>query len=94
MPVALRAIMIPVLEGISRTGITFETGFNWATTATVTSDLQYLLQAFDDLGLTTIDQFNKDEINLMQAYSLVNEYGSKSILIKAIAENIIAELLA
>ena len=94
MPVELRAIMIPVLEGISRTGITFETGFNWATTATVTSDLQYLLQAFDDLGLTTIDQFNKDEINLMQAYSLVNEYGSKSILIKAIAENIIAELLA
>lgn len=94
MPVALRAIMIPVLEGISRTGITFETGFKWATTATVTSDLQYLLQAFDDLGLTTIDQFNKDEINLMQAYSLVNEYGSKSILIKAIAENIIAELLA
>ena len=69
MPVVLRALMIPVLESISRTGITFEAGFNWASTDTVISDLQYLLNAFDELGLTSIDQFNKNNINLMKAYS-------------------------
>ena len=93
MPVVLRALMIPVLESISRTGITFEAGFNWASTDTVISDLQYLLNAFDELGLTSIDQFNKNNINLMKAYSLITNYGSKSILIKAIAENIVAQLM-
>ena len=55
--------------------------------------MQYLLNAFDELGLTTIEQFNKDNINLMKAYSLINNYGTKSILIKAIAENIVAQFL-
>ena len=93
MPVVLRALMIPVLESISRTGITFEAGFNWASTDTVISDLQYLLNAFDELGLTSIGQFNKNNINLMKAYSLITNYGSKSILIKAIAENIVNQLM-
>ena len=93
LPVALRALMIPALEGISRNGITFEEGFNWATTSTATSDLQYLLNAFDELGLTTISQFNKDNIDIMKAYNLLNNYQEKSILIKAIAEKIIADLM-
>lgn len=95
MPVVIRSLMIPVLEEVSRVGITFEDGYNWSTTDTITSDLQYLLEAFIELGFTTIDQFNKDNINSVdQANNLITEYGSKSILIKAIAEKIISDLLA
>ncbi len=95
MPVVIRSLMIPALEEISRSGITFEKEYNWATIDTdagkVTSDLEYLSQAFGDLGFTTIAQFNKDEINLIKANNLISNYG-ESILINAIADKIIKDL--
>ena len=94
LPRIIRALLIPVLESISTQGVTFDSGYNWASHDEVTSDLQYLYDVFVDLEIDNINECNKDNPNISsKASQVVNEYQDKSVLVKAIFGRIVSELM-